>query len=359
MALLYIDGFEGYGTSTEMILGGTDNPCRFSYLGSSPGYTQLASTPVRTTQVVAGNSRSLRLFAGLGEIGLRLPNLTEVIIGFGVYFETPSSTTSHFLEVGGSAPWTTSQGIVLAFNGTSGLITACINGGGFPGTVLGTASGTYAGNTWYYLEARVKLGASTGEIEVRVNNAVVLNLTNVNTATGSLTSYTNIGFDANSAMNPHIDDLYVCDKTGSTNNNFLGPVSVYTLMPNGAGSTTNLTPVGAASNWQAVSEIAADTTTYAETNTTGNKDYYAFQDLPAGITTVFGVATRTKSSTPDNGGRKVRLNMKNGASVISSAFRTLTMSSWFSDIFLSETAPDGSAWTKTSVDATEAGPEAG
>jgi len=358
MALLFIDGFEGYGTSTEMLLGGSDNPCRFNYIGNTT-YATLSSTTFRTTQVTAGNSRSLRVASGLGETGLRLPSLTEVIVGFGVYFEAPNSTTSHFLQVGGSAPWTTSQGIVLAFNGTSGLITACINSSGSPGTVLGTASGTYSGNTWYYVEVRVKVGAATGEIELKINNTGVLNLTNVNTATGSLTYYSNIGFDSNSAFAPHYDDLYVCDKTGSTNNNFLGPVSVYTLMPTGAGSTTNLTPVGAATNWQAVSEIAADTTTYAETSTTGNKDYYAFQALPAGVTSVFGVAARTKCTTPDNGGRKVRLNMKNGANVISSALRTLTMGSWLSDIFLSETAPDGSAWTKALVDGTETGPEAG
>jgi len=358
MALLYIDGFEGYGVSTELILGGPDNPCRFSYLGSNTTFTTL-STTARTTQVTAGNSRSLKLSSGLGEIGLRLPNVTEVIVGCGVFFENPSGSNTQFLHVGGTAPWSTSQGITLAYNGGTGVITACINSSGAPGTVLGTASGTYAASTWHYLEVRVKVGAATGEIELKINNTGVLNLTNVNTATGSLTYYSNLGFDANGSISVCYDDLYVCDKTGSTNNNFLGPVSVYTLMATGAGSTTNLTPVGAATNWQAVSEIAADTTTYAETSTTGNKDYYAFQDLPAGVTSVFGVAARTKCTTPDNGGRKVRLNMKNGANVISSALRTLAMGSWLSDIFLSETAPDGSAWTKALVDGTETGPEAG
>lgn len=357
MALLYIDGFESYGATSELLTAGADNPCRFVY--GVTGWMTLA-TIARTTQVVAGNSRSLRLDGGLGKIGLRLPSsLTEVIAGFGIYFGSPGSSNSSFLSVGGSSPWSASQGVVLAYNGGTGVITACINSGGSPGTVLGTASGTYTGDTWYYLEVRVKLGASTGEVEIKINGTGVLSLTSVNTATGSLTSYSNIGFHSSSAFTPHYDDLYVCDKTGAINNNFLGPVSAYTLMPTGAGSSTGLTPVGAASNWQAVSEIAVDTTTYVETNSTGSKDYYQFEDLPAGISSVFGVLARTKCTTPDNGGRKVRLNMKNGANVISSTLRSLTMGSWLSDLFLSETAPDGSAWTKAAVDGTEAGPEAG
>jgi len=52
------------------------------------------------------------------------------------------------------------------------------------------------------------------------------------------------------------------------------------------------------------------------------------------------------------------LNLKNGVNILSSALRTLSLGSWFDDYMLTETAPDGSAWTKTLVDGTEGGIEA-
>ena len=357
MALLYMDGFEGYGASSELILGGASNSTRFAVLQNS-GYTSLASSPVRTTQVVAGNSRSLKCSSGNGAIGLRIPDLTEVIFGVGFYVEYSASYNAAMVHIGGSGTlWNASQGIIITLQTGTGVLAAYTNSSGNAGTLLGTATGTYANYTWHYLEVRVKVGSSTGEVELKVNGTQVMNISNVNTATGSLTSYASLTFSPQ--VTTYYDDLYVCDKTGSTNNNFLGPASVYTLMPTGSGSSTNLTAVGAGSNWQAVSEIAADTSTYVETSTTGNKDYYEYQDLPAGVTSVFGVATRTKCTTPDNGGRKVKINMKDGVNIISSALRNLTMGSWLYDFFLSETAPDGSAWTKAAVDSTEAGVEAG
>jgi hypothetical protein len=356
MALLFIDGFEGYSSCTEMILCGSANTTRFNMLeNTSATYVDLVTTPVRTSQVVAGNSRSLKVW-NYG-IGVSIPNLTEVIFGIGFYSNYSNPYNNNLVNIGGADPMGGSQGVVIAHNTGTGAIAAYTNSGGYTGTLLGTATGTYANYSWHYLEVRVKVGSSTGEVEIRVNGTQILNISSVNTATGSLTSYSVIGLTPGATT--FYDDLYVLDKTGSTNNNFLGPVSVYTLMPTGAGSTTNLTAVGAGSNWQAVSEVAADTTTYVETSTTGNKDYYQFQSLPAGVTSVLGVATRSKCTTADNGGRKVRLNMKNGANIISSTLRNLSMGSWFYDLFLSETAPDGSAWTKAAVDATEAGPEAG
>src|SRR5437764_673985 len=39
----------------------------------------------------------------------------------------------------------------------------------------------------------------------------------------------------------YLDDLYVCDATGTTNNTFLGDVRVHTLVPSGNGTDSGLT----------------------------------------------------------------------------------------------------------------------
>ncbi len=62
------------------------------------------------------------------------------------------------------------------------------------------------------------------------------------------------------------------------------------LRPNGAGSTTQWTPVGCTQNWQCVSEATSDgDTTRVETSTVGNVDAYAFQDLTQTSGTVVSV----------------------------------------------------------------------
>jgi hypothetical protein len=142
------------------------------------------------------------------------------------------------------------------------------------------------------------------------------------------------------------------------NNTFLGPISVFSLLPTGAGSSTQFTAVGAGTNWETLNEATSNTTTYVESTTTGHQDYYTFQDLPAGITGVPGVIMQTRNNAPDAGVRKIVMNMKNGPDVVSSPQVTLGMNNWVRDKFISETAPDGTAWTKAAVDATEGGIEA-
>ncbi|MFS4460864.1 hypothetical protein [Bdellovibrio sp. HCB2-146] len=352
MALMYIDGFEGYASRTDVTAVGT-SACRFTTLDSS---VALSSSIYRTSQVTTANSRSLYA-PGNQEFVLSMPSKTEIIIGCGVYITTTNSFAYTIFCVGGTGY--SGQGIAFAMNPGAGTFSIHTSGGsGNPGTTLGTASGTYSHSTWYYAELRVKLGTTTGEAHLRINGVSVLSLTNINTAAGSISSYGIIGRGTSTSISVYLDDLYICDTSGSTNNTFLGPISVYGLLPTGAGSSTQMDAVGAASNWQAVGDATADTATYVETTVTAEQDYYTFQSLPAGITSVFGVALRTRNTTTDNGGRKIRLNLKNAANVISSTLRTLTMSSWLYEFFLSETAPDGSAWSKTSVDSTEAGIEA-
>ena len=352
MALLYIDGFEGYTNVTDITRVGSGEP-RFTYIHSG---NSLSSTIYRTAQVTPANSRSLYADTSM-PVDFKIPARTEFIMGLAVYIVSNNTSVLSVWNVGNTS--LSSQGVCLAYRPSSNtffIYTAGTNGA--PGTLLGTASGTYGQNTWHYIELRLKLGTTTGEAELKINGIQVLNLTNINTATGSITAYSAMGKASTNVVEAYYDDLYICDTSGSVNNTFLGPISVYTLMPTSNASSTQLTPVGAASNWQAVDEPTADTTTYVETSTTGHRDYYNFESLPAGVSSVFGVLTRAKSTTPDNGGRRVRLNFKNGANVLSSAARLLTLGNWLYEYFIAETAPDGSAWSKTSVDSTEAGVEA-
>jgi hypothetical protein len=352
VALLFMDGFEGHPDS---------NTDKTSYGPSVlPRWVSWSlavnSSVYRTAQPTVANSRSVSSSFS-NENRLQLPPLTEVIVGVGYRTSVTGTTNIFNLARTGYG----SQGIALSVNGSTGTVSASIpNSSGAPGTILGTSEPCTSINAWFYVEARVKLGSSDGEIEVRVNGSEVLNLTNVNTASGSIASYEALFLTPNVYnLLVYWDDLYVCDTSGTTNNTFIGPLSVYTLMPTSNGSVTQLTPVGSASNWQAVNEVLPNTTTYNETSTTGHQDFYRFQSIPVAVGSVQGVMLRTRNTTPDNGGRQVKMNLKSGSAILSSALKYLSLGTWVTEQIVAETDPSGNMWTKTSVDAVEGGVEAG
>src|SRR5205823_1781537 len=93
------------------------------------------------------------------------------------------------------------------------------------------------------------------------------------------------------------------------------------LRPNGAGSTTQWTPVGCTPNWQCVDEATSDgETTRVESSTIGNVDMYAIQDIaPNGGTvvsvTISAVARADNTGCihdPTCGGGEIKLRANGG-----------------------------------------------
>jgi len=86
----------------------------------------------------------------------------------------------------------------------------------------------------HYVEMKVYSHATAGTIDVRINNCPVLSLTSVNTiAGGKATARGGIGATNQIQYGRYlmVDDYYVADGTGNTNNDFLGPVRIQTVWP--------------------------------------------------------------------------------------------------------------------------------
>jgi hypothetical protein len=203
---------------------------------------------------------------------------------------------------------TTTSGLALVMNNTTlevwrdrGLGVYSHSGGhtGFDamsagGTLVGS-SGTFERNTWYYIEVKFKLtNAPDGYVYVRVNQTPVVSYTGVTAATYRNISHLHLGLGGvqNEGPQPNssyvdFDDIYLADLNGSTNNNFLNPISIQKLLPN-ANNSTAWTP-NTGTNFAAVDETNPDfATTYIETSTNNAKDVYDFTDL-AGSGTIKGV----------------------------------------------------------------------
>ncbi len=151
--------------------------------------------------------------------------------------------------------------------------------------------------TWYYLELKVKCADVGGTYELRVSGQTVLSGSG-DTKVGSNAYHDRVCFyNANGAI-PYFDDFYVCDGSGSANNNFLGDVRVVTVRPSGAGGSTQWTP-DSGSNYARVNEaISGEDSNYVEDGIIGHEDRYAFGDL-SGVSSINGLMICTDCRETD------------------------------------------------------------
>ena len=137
-------------------------------------------------------------------------------------------------------------------------------------------------NQWSYIEVKVNQAidnAPAGAVQVKGTVGVVSYIFYSSPATRdfnnpSLNKVSTCTF--NGAGDQQYDDIYICDTTGTMNNNFLGAVKIKTLFPTANGFTIQLNPVGAGTNYQAVNNPSLNPdVTYVESRIIGDKDLYS------------------------------------------------------------------------------------
>lgn len=356
MALKFLEGFEQYQTgvdlTTLMPQMRANDGYGWTYVSNTVG-VRIVTSPARTVQT-SGNGKALHLNMGNLAACMSLPSLTDLILGAAVYPAGPDAC--RIFSICRETGLSPSTGIRIVRNSDHSL--SCIRNS--DSVTLGTSAASVLSTaSWSYIEVRVKLSATVGEVEVRVNgnSTPVLNLSGVNTA-GGASSYTVLSLMSSNPFTNYFDDLYVCDTTGTVNNTFLGPISVYTLRPSGDASV-QYNPTGAASNWDCVNDDFPDNdTTYVSTSTTGAIDYYQLDNLPISPTSIPGVIVQGRTKMSDPGARSLKLRAKVSATSAAGAAKTLTQGNYTTDFSVFEKQPDGtSAWDTTSVNSLEAGYE--
>jgi hypothetical protein len=156
-----------------------------------------------------------------------------------------------------------------------------------------------------------------GRCTVRVNGVTVIDFTGDTKNGGTSTQFDTIVFgDTGSNVGPrsatYYDDLYVCDSTGpAPNNTFLGETRIQTVVPSGAGSSTQMSPSSGA-NYTTVDELPYSAADYVQA-TPGLLDTYATSDLPAGTGPIYGVQTCAIVKKTDAGLISAKTALKSGA----------------------------------------------
>ncbi len=342
MALLWIDGFESYGD-----IGSAPQPA--DVLGDK--YLEYRRTPsTANTQIKEGrynkclwmSDDSIRRNTGSTD--------TTIIIGCAIKFDNIES--GRFIRLINTLDLSDYIGINVVSNEFH------LNMGA---TDWGTTSIGVVTGVWYYLELKVVVGVS-GSYDFRINGDTKLSDSGIDTRTDPSVSYYDIFILGNTASpETNYDDLYVCDGSGSVNNDLLGGCRVDIIYPDGDGNYSQFTPLSG-DNYTNVDDPIADAdSSYVESTTSGHKDTYTYGPMSEVILEdIFGLQISTDCRETDAEGFDVKTIIRTNSTDYIDAGQPIGSTDYYSKIRIAELNPDTSAaWNNTEINNTEFGLEVG
>jgi len=329
MALRYTDPFDGYTTLTQR------------WTVDADVNNSITAAAARTG--IAGYRSATRQQGG--------PTL--VLNAQGTWIIGVAFRTADFVEaslIAATIDAATAQGVVQI--NTSGQFQV-LRGA----TVVATETVAHLVNVFYYVEFKHIIANAGGTLEARVNGSVVATFTGDTQETANATA-DRIRMDppgVSSNVVSDFDDLYICDGTGSINNDYLGDAQIEYLACNADGNSEQWTP-SAGSNFQNVDEADPDDdTTYNSTSTEGNKDTFGMANISLAAATIPGIQVIIRARKESAGTANIQRVYRSGVSENNGAsFNPST--SYATQLEIMETDPIAvGAWTVTNLNNSEFG----
>ncbi len=340
MALLWVDGFESYGTSN----GSAPSPTGII----ARQYTVAYESSMDIEEGRLGSGHSLEI--GISSDYIKTPALTTndtLIVGFAFKLMDDGLDLMYLYDGG-------TEGVGLTFS--NGYLS--VNRGS---TLLEIADFHFSVNNWYWLEFKVKCNDTTGTYELKVGETVIASDTGVDTQAGSNAYHNRVQLgQGGGTQRARYDDFYVCDGAGSVNNDFLGNVSVTTLFPSGAGTTTNFTP-SAGANYTCVDEqLINEDTDYVESSTAAHKDTYAYDNVGAGLSNIKGLQIDTLCRETDVTSYSLKTPIRSNATDYDDSAQAIGTTDYVFKRRIAELDPNTSAaWLEAAINAAEFGIKVG
>jgi hypothetical protein len=340
MALLWIEGFEGFGTS----------------VGNAPSPTGIVEQKWTTSTESLMDIETGRLggyslqFTGAATSLIKsgLTTNATMIVGMAVKFLVITDTYPflRFLDgaTSGCGVYVTPLGELAVKRGT---------------TSLGITSGLgIVTDTWYYIEFKVVCNDTTGSFELRVGGVSVLDDSGIDTKAGTHTYHDGVQLRIveGAGEDTWFDDFYCLDGSGATNNDFLGNMRVIAIRPDGDTAANGFTRSGGAENYDLVNEAPCDDdTSYVESGTSTTKDLYTYDAVSGLGDSIKGIQINTVCRETDANSFSLVTVAKLGTTESNSAAAVIGTTDYVTKTRLMETDPDGNAWTISNVDATQFG----
>lgn len=354
MALLFVDSFDNYNSMTIAELGKWQTYVQGTNMVMSiaAGFGRNGGAALKIPVVTSTDTYLQRVLPGGA--------LARVVMGFAVNVTVFEPTVEiplfQFVDIN-----TGQVCVTLLPNGQMRF-----RSGTLGGAILSTSTGSVidATNVYFYLEFDITFNGATGALVLHKNgvNVPLSASSGLNTAPSGNNSFNTyrVGTASGGALfatsTIYIDDHYYLSTSGGVETGFLGDSKAVVFFPNGAGSSTQFTPNGAGTNWECVNQTSEDgDTTYVSDATPGDKDLYTLQDSPANTGTIFGIQLCSVWRKDDAGSRTAANTIKSGTTTLDGATIAISETyAWGLDI-VEQDPNTSSAWTKTTLDALEAG----
>lgn len=332
MALLFVDGFTHYSTLTD----------KWDYINGTPVITS-SQGRFQGNCMTFDSSEYVRKYFQ--------PGMREVVVGFAFRFTSSVSASAPFVTF---ASITGGNHCYLTWNSTLTSSNFSVNNGA--GSIFGTTSSSWTVNEWRYVEFRAKVGQTSGSYELRVDGVTELSGTNVDFYNASLELIEMISFGIQgSSGTVQMCDLYICDTTGSTANDFLGVMTVETIRPTADGANVDFTPLSS-TNASNIDDTTPDgDSTYNSSATAGDYDSFTTGNLAVGGGVVQGLQTVVRARKTGVAFREISDTIRTNSLDFDGDNHALPQS-YKAIRTLHAVNPDtGDPWTVAEINATEFG----
>jgi hypothetical protein len=336
MTLHWIEGFETHSTTAQLA---------YKY------FTQTGTYSTKTGRVfgnsIAPNNGVL--------VTPTLSPSSEGVIGYGFYLNEHRSGLNS----------TNQQGMHFELGGNGQLMLSpeSTSGSGFRfrvmrgSTILATTA-YFPFASWVFVEFKAECLTSGGSYEVRVDGSVEVTGSGLDTADSGSDGWDSVAFRyGGNSSRLYIDDIYVLDTTGTSNNDYLGAVVVEGLVPTAEGNSADWGSQGNVNNGLNVGDTSDST--YNKSDTTGDQDLYVYEDLQEIDGTIYGIQLNSQLAMNEVGTRTVKTQYRD-PDTTEVDIDTHALSSTLIDShasILEENPASSTAWTVTDIDDGEFGIE--
>lgn len=214
---------------------------------------------------------------------------------------------------------------------------------------------------WHFIEIKLKLGDSNGFIQVKIDGQTCIS-GNGRTKNPNAPVAVNVLRSGNYYLEDitnnqvYLDDLYICDTQGAAFNDFLGDVVVHTVMPTqDAGPNQASQFGGGIGHYTSVSEIPPDNdTSYLYSNTAGAQELFSVDRLPPNVIDVLAVSVHTRVKKDAAGASNIKMLCSSGGSLAKSDVQAVA-TQYVTRSAIFPAAPDGGGWTKAKAEGMKIG----
>lgn len=335
MSLLFIEGFDTYGATSDVSPGKWDTANTTGMTVLSPGRLGVFS--------------AMRLGVSSQLLKQSLGTPATIIWGGGIRLDGAGDDS-----------------IILEFRDSGSIqVKVVVNTANklefqdSASSVLGTTTNALSVGVWSYVEIKILINDTIGTIDVEFNESVELAAATLDTK-NTANAYVNEILVRGQSNNVTYDDMYIIDTLGAQahNKDFLGDSRVDPFFPTADGTTSDWGVSSGTNHWELVDDNPPDgDATYIFSDTLNDIDLFEIEDTPAGAGTIHGIQIVGNARKLDAGARNIRLKAISGATTQNGGSQALgTTYQNYTEVF--ETS-DGSttAWTPTTVDSAKIGVE--